>query len=57
VAKLDTLVSEARRHFDKGEELLAVVQGVYEIQLMGSATVRTGIFIATDRRLIFYAKR
>lgn len=31
--------------------------GAYEVKLMGSDSVRTGVLIATDRRVLFYAKK
>lgn len=31
--------------------------GAYETKVMGSDTVRNGVLIATDRRVVFYAKK
>ena len=57
MAKLDRLLSKAKTHFDQGERVLQAVAGSYEGKLMGKDAVRSGIFIATDQRLLFYAKK
>ncbi len=57
MAKLDRLLEQAKAHFESGEKALVSVLGAYETKLMGSETVRNGIFVATDRRLLFYAKK
>ncbi len=57
MAKLDKLTEKAKAHLEPGEEILAAVQGTYETKIMGSDSVRTGSLIATDRRLVFYAKK
>jgi Bacterial PH domain/Short C-terminal domain len=57
VAKLDKLTEQAKAHLEPGEEIRGAVQGTYETKIMGSDIVRTGSLIATDRRLVFYAKK
>ncbi|WP_068434168.1 PH domain-containing protein [Piscicoccus intestinalis] len=57
MAKLDKLVAQAQDHLEPGETVRAAVQGQYEVKIMGSDTVRAGVLIATDRRLVFYAKK
>ena len=57
MAKTDKLVDQAKDHLEQGEAIDAVVQGTYEVKIMGSDSVRTGIFLATDRRLVFFAKK
>ena len=57
VAKLDKLLTQAREHLDEGEDVVSAVQGTYETKIAGNDTVRKGAFIATDRRLVFYAKK
>jgi hypothetical protein len=57
VAKLDKLVQAAGEHLQPGEQVLASVLGTYVTRLMGSETVRTGSMLATDRRVVFYAKK
>jgi hypothetical protein len=57
VAKLDKLIAQAREHLDEGEDVVSAVQGTYETKIAGNDSVRKGAFIATDRRLVFYAKK
>lgn len=57
MAKIEKLVDSAREHLEQGEQVLASVMGAYETKLMGSKTVRNGVFIATDRRMVFYGKK
>lgn len=57
MAKIDKLTEQASTHLESGENILAVIQGVYETKIMGSETVRNGIFLATDKRVVFYAKK
>jgi hypothetical protein len=57
VAKLDKLIAQAREHLEEGEDVVSAVQGTYETKIAGSDSVRKGAFIATDRRLVFYAKK
>lgn len=42
---------------EPGEQILASVLGTYETKIMGSDSVRNGVLIATDRRVVFYAKK
>jgi hypothetical protein len=57
VAKLEKLTEQARAHLEHGEEILGAVQGTYETKIMGSESIRSGSLIATDRRVVFYAKK
>ena len=57
MAKIDKLLERAREHFDEEERPLQAVCGAYETKIMGKDTVRNGIFIATDHRLLFYGKK
>jgi Bacterial PH domain/Short C-terminal domain len=57
VASLDKLLSKAQEHLEAGETVLVGVVGAYETEIMGNDTVRTGVLAATDRRLVFYAKK
>lgn len=57
MAKPEKLIELARAHLEPGERIEAHVAGTYEVRLMGQNTVRAGIFLATDRRLVFYAKK
>jgi hypothetical protein len=57
MAKLEKLVGLATDHLEPGETIRGAVQGTYETKIMGSDTVRAGVLIATDRRVVFYAKK
>lgn len=57
MSKLERLVEQAKVHLEPGEEIRGAVQGTYETKIMGSDTVRAGILVATDRRVVFYAKK
>lgn len=57
MSKLDKLLNQAQEHLETGEQVLHVVQGTYETKRLGNDALRNGIFIATDRRLVFFGKR
>lgn len=57
MAKLDKLVDKAREHLEPNETVDEAVLGAYETKRMGQDTVRNGILMATNRRLVFYAKK
>jgi hypothetical protein len=57
VSKLDKLLGKAQGHLDEGEEVLKAIVGTYETKRMGQDSVRKGLLAATDRRLLFYAKK
>lgn len=57
MAKTDKLVDQAKDHLEQGETIDAVVRGTYEVKIMGNDSVRAGLFLATDRRLVFFAKK
>ena len=45
------------KHLDADEEILASIMGAYETEIMGNDSVRNGVFLATNRRLVFFAKK
>lgn len=55
--KIDKLLTRATEHLDEGEQPQQTVFGAYETKIMGGDSVRNGIFIATNQRLLFYAKK
>lgn len=57
MASLKKLLDQAKEHLEPGERVEAAIHGAYETKMMGNATVRQGILAATDRRLVFYAKK
>ncbi len=56
MAKIDKLVAEASEHLDGDEEVLIAVDGTSETGRLGAYSRRAGVLIATDKRLLFYAK-
>jgi hypothetical protein len=46
-----------KEHLEKDETILFSVYGAYEIKLMGGDSVKNGVFVATEKRVIFYAKK
>lgn len=57
MGKADKLLEQAAPHVEAGEVIRAAVMGAYETKIMGSDTVRNGVLIATNRRVVFYAKK
>ena len=57
MAKIDRFLKKAKEHFHDEEQALQTVLGTYGTTLTGEDFIRRGIFIATDQRLLFYAKR
>lgn len=57
MAKVEKLLERAGEHFEPGEAAVASVMGTYVTRLMGSETVRQGVLVATDRRVVFYGKK
>ena len=57
MAKLDKLVELAKEHLEPDELIRGAIQGTYETKILGTETVRGGILIGTDRRVVFYAKK
>lgn len=57
MAKIDKLLEQAKPHLEPNEEVLAAVQGEYETSILGSDTVRTSVLIATQNRVVVYAKK
>ncbi len=47
----------ANTQLESGEEIKHWVIGSYETKILGQDSVRTGILLATDKRIIFYAKK
>lgn len=51
------LIEDARTHLYPGEEIFASVLGAYESKIMGKDTVRNGVFLATNSKIVFYGKK
>lgn len=46
----------AEEHLEENETVKHSVFGAYETTLMGKETVRNGVFLVTEKRVVFYAK-
>ncbi len=57
MASIKSLVEEAKKHFDSGETLISAVPGTYETKILGKDSIRTGAFIATNQKVLFYGKK
>jgi len=57
MANLKKNLAAAQEHLERDEKVVATVYGAYEAKLMGKDTLRNGVFIATDRRLVFFGKK
>ncbi|MEN8673030.1 hypothetical protein [Nocardioides sp.] len=57
MATIDKLLEQAKAHLNPGEQVASAVHGTYETKILGSDSVRTGILMATDTRIVFYAKK
>lgn len=55
--KFEKLKKEAMSHLEQGEEIIAAVMGAYESKILGQDTVRNGVFLATNKRVVFYGKK
>ncbi|MDN3309339.1 PH domain-containing protein [Microbacterium oryzae] len=57
MGKHEKLIEQAQAHLDEGETVDWSVFGLYEAMRLGNKVARNGVLIATDRRVLFYAKR
>jgi hypothetical protein len=57
MGKLDKLLGQAKEHLEQSEQAISAVLGTYEAKVLGQDSVRTGMLIATDHRVVFYAKK
>lgn len=57
MAKIEKLVTQAQLHLNAGERVSAAVMGSYEAKVLGTDSVRSGVMLATDQRVVFYARK
>ncbi len=58
IAKVDKLVAKAGNHLEGDEQVLIAVDGTrFTSGARRSISTRAGVLIATDQRLLFYAKK
>lgn len=46
-----------QEHLDDGESVIASCYGAYEAKVLGSDSVRNGVFVVTHKRMIFFGKK
>jgi hypothetical protein len=51
------LLKQIQPHLQKGETIQSTIYGTYEIKIMKKDSIRNGNLIATDQRVLFYAKK
>jgi Bacterial PH domain/Short C-terminal domain len=54
---IEKLMRDARPHLGAGETPIAVVFGLYRTRTLGASGMREGLFIATEKRIVFFAKK
>ncbi len=57
MSKINKLTEKAKEHLDPNENIRAVVLGKYETERLGQKSVRNGVFLATDVKLVFFANK
>ena len=57
MAKINKLLDRAKEHFESGEEAITTILGVYGTEVFKGKGQRHGILVATNQRLVFYAKK
>jgi hypothetical protein len=57
MAKARKNLQHLEAHLEAGEKVQAYVEGAHETKIMGSESIRKGILAATDRRMLFFAKK
>jgi len=55
--KLQKLIDQSRQYLDDNEVIESAVLGAYETDWMGNKTTKNGAFIATNKKLFFFAKK
>ncbi len=57
MADIKKLSKKVKEHLESEEEIIVGIKGAYETKIMGRESVRKGIFLATNKRIVFYAKK
>ena len=57
MAGYESNLNAVSSHLDAGENIIASCFGAYETKVMGQDSVRNGVFIATEKRIIFFSKK
>lgn len=57
MGKYEKNLELVRPHLKDGENIKFSVFGAYETKVLGNDSVRNGIFVATESRIVFFAKK
>lgn len=57
MAKCKKNLKLVEEHLQDGENVEYSIFGTYECKIMGEDSVRSGIFVATENRIVFFAKK
>lgn len=57
MAEIQKLSKKVYEHLEPDEEIIVAIKGAYETKIMGRESARRGIFLATNKRIVFYAKK
>jgi len=57
MASVKKLTQLAKEHLQVDEEIKHIISGQYETKILGKDSIRKGIFLATNKRLVFFAKK
>lgn len=57
MAKLDKLLGHVKEHLKSSEAVEAAVLGTYEAKGLGGNRLRIGVMLATNERIVFFAKK
>lgn len=55
--KIEKLKAQVKDHLDENEEVIATVMGTYVGKMLGEKVLKEGIFVATNKRLVFFGKK
>ncbi|WP_164744118.1 hypothetical protein [Paenibacillus barengoltzii] len=56
MASIQSLTLEVKKHLESEEKLICVAFGSYTGKSLGQEAIRSGVFAATNKRVIFYGK-
>jgi hypothetical protein len=57
MANMEKNLAFLQEHLNSSEQVIAAVYGAYETKILGQDSLRTGVFVATNERVVFYAKK
>ena len=57
MAGYNSNLTKLKEHLDQDETIHVSCFGAYETKILGSDSIRNGVFVATNKRVIFFAKK